>query len=316
MGAVLHQRPLQGFDSRHEAMEAAGGLFVADPAADPDALRDEVVARGVRALDLPAPLADLAFLHGLALEFLRVASTNVDIAPVNACGSLRALALDSWTGALDVGALPGLEWFAVTEVEPGQLDQLTGPGHHRLHHLSVGRCRERGLEALASIPRLVHLEIVDARSLSSLAAVSGLADLRKLDLVLCRALAALDGLEAAAGLTSLVLENCNRIGDLGVVAALPALRALKVDMRRPPSLLPLVGHPSLEYLQLVGGRRPEGEVTALLDNPALLVVQSARSMWMRTEDTWQHVPDMYDMPPDLAERRERLHRAQWELMAW
>jgi hypothetical protein len=314
--AVLHPRPLQGFDSRHEPTHAVGGLFVADPDASPEALRAAIVARGVRALDVPARVTDLSFLEGLDLEFLMVGATDVDVAPLHTCPSLRSLGLDSWTGVLDPTRLPRLEWLSVTEVEPGQLDQLTGPGHTRLHHLSVGQYREPDLAPLATLPRLVHLEIVDSRSLTSLAGASELPALRKLDLVACPALEALDGLQDASVLTSLSLDSCRGIDDLAVVADLPRLRALKLDLRSPPPLAPLSGHPGLEYVWLIGGRRPAPELLALLDNPAAVLVQSSRALWMRTDEGWEHVTNIYAMSPEQEERYERLQTALWELMAW
>lgn len=316
MAGALHRRPLQGFDTRHGPIAAAGGLFVADPEADPEALRAEIAGRDVRALAVPPAIADLSFLAGLAIEFLTVGATNVDVAPLATCRSLRALGLDSWQGTLHVAGLPDLEWFAVTEIEPGQLEQVTGPGHARLHHVSVGRYRHRDLEPLTSLPRLVHLDLVDARSLSSLLAVADLPALRRLDLTACRDLRTLDGLEGASELESLTLEDTNGVQDLQVLAELPKLQALKLDSRTPPSVTPLVGHPSLAHVWLVGGTRPDSELTALLDNAAMTTMQSSRRAWMRTDGGWEHVTNLYDMPPEQLERYEHLHEARWSVMAW
>lgn len=312
----LGRRTLEGFDSRYPAVQAAGGMFVATAETDPDQARGLIVSGQVRALEVHPGVGDLTFLADTPLEFLHVGATSVDTSTVNTLTSLRSLALDSWTGELDLSALPHLEWLTVTEIDPGQQEQLTSRGHPVLHHLSIGKYREADLRTLAAFPALAHLEVVDSRTLEGLAGIEDLPGLRKIDLVACRALTTLDALADAGGIQHVGLERCNKIDDLGPVAAPPALRSFKVDMRTPPALTPFAGHGSLEFAWIVGGKRPAEELTVLLDNPSMQLVESSREMWLRADGGWEHVANIYDMSLEQSRLYETLHAARWQLMAW
>jgi hypothetical protein len=276
-------------------MEAAGGLFVVPPDADPEQVRREVLRAGIRALEVQT--SRLEFLAGLPLEFLVLNVPMPPIEPVNGLAALRGLTTSgSWVGHLDIGALPRLEWLAVTELAPGALDGLFEEGHPVLHHLAIGRYREPDLAPLARLAGLSHVSIGDSRKLTSVAGISGLPELRHLHLYICPQLRGLSGLRAAASLRHLQLESCNRITDLEELAALPELRSLQMEMRAPPSLEPLVGHPALAYLWQVGGRKPPGAlVDRLLENPRLRFLAISRSVWWRGGAAWEHAPDIYAM---------------------
>lgn len=313
---MLQRRTLEGFDSRYAAIEAAGGMFVVTAETNPDQARAQIESGQVRALEVHPSVGDLTFLADTPLEFLHAAVTDADVATVNTLTSLRSLALDSWTGELDLSALPRLEWLAVTEIDPGQQEQLTRRGHAGLHHLSVGKYREANLRTLAAFPELAHLEVVDSRTLESLAGIEGLPSLRKIDLASCRALGTLDALADAGGIQHVGLERCNKIEDLGPVAAAPGLRSFKVDMRKPPGLTPFAGHDVLEFAWIIGGKRPAEELTALLGNPSMRLLESSREMWLRADADWEHVANIYDMSPAQSRLYETLHQARWRLMAW
>ena len=243
---MLEQRIPVGHDSRFRQIEDAGGLFIVGTTTDVDAARAEVLRAGIRALEVHA--STLEFLRDLPLEFLFLNAPLPRIEPVVTLARLRSLAAGAWQGALDFGALPALEWLGVVEPERGQLDPLFSRGHAGLRHLSVARWKEDDLGALARIPDLTHLDLSHARRFASLDGIANLPELRVLELETCSTLASLDGIEEARRLEHVGVARCNRIDDIAPLARLPALRAVQIELRKPPSLMPLVEHPTLEYV--------------------------------------------------------------------
>ena len=299
---ALEQRGLEGEDPRWAAIDEAGGLYVVPPGTHPSIVRDAVLRDGVRALEVQGK--PLTALHDLPIEFLFTTAPDVDASVLNTLGRLRGLSLDSWVGDLDVGQLSNLEWFGVTEVDPGQLDSLWASGHARLQRLVVGRYRHTDLRPLVRLPEVHDLTIVDSRALTSVAGIGSLPRLRTLDLALCPKLDSLAGIEEARGLQSLVLDTCNRIDDLGPLERLRDLRVLQIDMRKPPSLIPIEGHVSLEFIWLITRHRPLGEIDELLSSPRLRMVTMRRHCWMLGPGGWHHIEDIYSMTPH-EERRYR-----------
>ncbi len=300
----LHRRELTGYDARWPAIEAAGGLWVAGPDTDSVQLRRAVVSGQVRALE--SHLRDIGALAGLPLEYLFIATPNVDAAHVNTLTGLRGLSLDSWAGDLRVDEMADLEWFGVVEVGKGQLDTLWANGHSDLRWLSVGKYRERDLQALSRLPRLADLAIVDSRSLVSLGGIEELQQLQRLELAMCSALEDVAGIEDATAVRSVVLESCNRVDDLSPLAELPELRVVQIEMRTPPSLRSLAGHPTLEFVWLIGGKPRADEVDALLESPSLRMINARRESWLRTGGTWVHAANIYAMTPEQIKLYEEL----------
>lgn len=297
------------------AIEAVGGLFIVPPEADPDRVRQAVLAGGIRALEVHA--RNLDFLSTLPLQFLVVNAAMPRVAPVNSLADLRGLALNAWKGDLDFCALPHLEWFGVTEVERDQLDALFEHGHQRLHHLAIGKYRETDFSALSTLTMLTHLSVGDSRALTGVTGIETLPRLRYFDVYSCPGLATLSGIEAAISLQHVEISRCNKIDRLEDIAALPNLRSLQIEMDRPPSLTPLIGQPTLEYLWLVGGRKPAAEeIYRLLDNPPLRFLASSRRQWLRASTGWLHIPDIYAMNEDEASLRERHMRERDVFALW
>lgn len=312
---VLTRRILEGRAAMFAAIEAVGGLFIVPPETDPDLVRQAVLADGIRALEVQT--RDLDFLSGLPLEFLHLNVAMPRIGPVNSLGRLRGLVLDAWEGDLDFGELPNLEWFGVTEVERGQLDELFEHGHQRLHHLAIGKYRERDLCPLSTLAMLTHLSVGDSRALTRVTGIETLPRLRYVDLYSCPGLATLSGIEAATSLQHVELSRCNKINRLNDVAALPDLRSLQIEMSRPPPLIPIIGHPTLQYLWLVGGRKPVADdILRLLDNPPLRFLASSRSHWIRASTGWVHIPDIYAMNADESALHERHMRERDAFALW
>ena len=300
----LSPRLLQGIDGRWDAIGAAGGLYVADPSAAPEALRQEVIGGNVRALEVHAD--DLTWLEGLPLEFVVAHGGLVDITPIRTLRSLRGLSVDAWVGDLDLSHFPLLRWFGVSEVEKGQLDRLYETGHPTLEMLEVGKYREADLTSLSRLTRLQDLSIVDSRSLASLSGIGALPNLRLLDLHTCPQLATVEGIQSATMLRAIVLTTCNRIEDLAPVRSLPDLKVVQIEMRHPPSLQPLVGHDSVEFVWVIGGKPPPGEIELLSESPAMRMVNSNRASWMRADDGWIHVDNIYAMTTEQLELHETL----------
>lgn len=220
-----------------------------------------------------------------------------DASAVDTLTRLRGLAVGTWDGDIAFARLPDLEWFGVVEVEQGQLDGLWEHGHQGLRMLSVGRYREPDLDALERLPQLEDLAITDSRALKSLAGVERLSRLQRLDLAICPYLGSLEGLEGAIGLESFVMASCNKIDDLGPLAELPNLRVVQIDQRKPPSLVPLVGHRTLEFVWITGGNPPGWEAEALLENGSLRMLNVKRESWMRPETEWVHSENIYTVTP-------------------
>jgi hypothetical protein len=226
--------------------------------------------------------------------------------------SLRGLVVDSWTGDLDFSSLPNLEWFHITEADPGQLDSLFA-GHARVHHVAIGKYAERDLRALANLTALVRLELFNTRRLVSLDGAEKLAEqLRSLDLAICPKLKSLEGIGGASGLEYVGLTSCNKIEDLTPICGLDGLVALDIEMRKPPPLIPLASHPNLRFVSVIGGSRPRAEVENLLDAPSLEMVSVRRSVWLRTNGEWAMF-DAYDSGM-YEEQYARLEAIRSELM--
>lgn len=292
---ALERRELVGFDPRWAAINAGGGLFVATRDTDWGALREQVVRGRIRALEVHT--ADLDPLEGLPLEYLFVVGRSVDGALLTTLANLRGLSLDTLAGHFSLNRLPHLRWFGIAESVSDQLEHLVSGGHGRLEWLSVGKYREPDLRPVAELPQLAHLSIVESRSLVSLAGLGALSRLRVLELAICPKLKGIDGIDSARALQGLVLDSCNQVESLDPLAAVEPLRVIQLEMRSPPPLSPLVGHPSLEFLWLVGGKRPEGEVEMLLDNARLRMVNMKRASWMRRHGRWARYDNVYAMTP-------------------
>jgi hypothetical protein len=297
----LNRRVLQSTDTMHGAVESAGGLYMVPAGADAQEVRREVIARGLCALEVHG--RDIEVVRDLPLDFL--VTFDVDsVESITTLRGLRGLHVDSWAGHLDFDALPRLEWFAATELVRGQLDGLLERERQKLHHLWVGRYRFADATPLAALTRLTHLAIGDSRSFTSPRGLEALSGLQHFHAYLCPKLASLDGVEAAVGLRHVCLETCNRITDLAPLARLEGLRSVQLDMRVPPALSPLIGHPALEYLCIVSAKRPEPDIVdGLLRSPRLRFLTAGRSAWLRTDGRWEHIADIYAM----TERQSAMH---------
>jgi len=310
---MLARRELPSQDTMHRAMNAVGGLFIVPASADPQDVRTEVLARGIRALEVLSG-ASIEFVRGLPLEFLMVSDAG-SVDPISTLQGLRGLHLGSWRGTVAFDALPLLEWFGTTEIERGQLEPLLENGGKRLHHLAAGRYRFADTAPLHSLTHLTHLAIGDSRALASLDGLDDLRRLQHLSLYICPKLESLSGVQAVVGLRHIEIESCNRITDLSPLCSLPQLCSVKIELRKPPTLAPLARHPSLEFLWVVSTKVPAADqVEQLLESPRLRFLAAGRRCWLREDSEWQHVPNIYDM----AHRQSLLHDRlinQWNAVA-
>jgi hypothetical protein len=315
MSGTLIRRRLSAKDTMHRAMDAVGGLYVAGEPADPQDLRIEVLARGIRALEIP-PGVDAEWVRGLPLEFLVVHSSD-SVEFIGTLQRLRGLRLASWTGQLRFDGLPALEWFDTAEPERGQLEPLLKGDNEHLHHLGVGRYPFTDTTPLANLKHLTHAALGDSRRLVSVTGLDRLRQLRHLVLYVCPRLESLAGVEEAPGLTHIEIENCNRITDLSPLARLVHLRSVKIEARKPPSLASLIGHPGLEYIWIVSTKRPApGLIEPLLESPRLRFLAAGRSCWLRRDGGWEHVPNIYAATPDQGVLHETLVDEYHRAAAW
>lgn len=282
MTDLLVRRELHLTKSLLRAMDAAGGLWTIPSTMDRWTLMrqrplmlEEARRRGVRALD--ADRVDESLVGTLPdLEFLR--DDGISPGPLIArLTRLRSLSLATWDGELDLRGLPRLEWLAIGESKPGQLDSLT-EGHPSLRDLTVGRYPAADLAPLGRL-HLERLSLGDSRRLTSLANPGLLAEtLVRLELWMLPALGSLDGVEALANLESLTLSSVRGVTTLDWVARLPKLRLLDVaELKNVESLAPLVGHPSLEWLEC--SRTRDMDLAPLRSLPRLRLYRAPRGSW-------------------------------------
>ena len=299
----LSRRTLQGFDPRWPDIDQVGGLFIIPPDLSAEEIRFELGEGAVRAVEMHGK--DLTPLADFPVEFLFANWPNVDAAPVNHMTRLRGLSIDSWRGDLMISRLRHLEWFGVVEVGHGQLDELFDNGHPTLRLLSAGKYREPDLLPLEHLGGLMSLAVVDSRSLTTLDGLGALPRLLSLDLTTCPGLATLAGIEQAKTLQAVTLESCNKVDDISPLADLHDLRVVQIEMRSTPSLAPLAGHPSLEYLWVIGRKPPSDQIEALLDTPSLRMIMTGPASWLRLSTGWEHFADASAMSEDVLQLRER-----------
>jgi len=280
---LLVPRALLPTKSAQRAMADAGGLWAIPhwSLSNWELMRRngefiaEAQRRRVRALEVDT--LDEALVEALPdLEFLRVAGI-ADGQLIERLERLRFLGLATWTGSLDFGRLPALEWLAVGESEAGDLDTLE-PGHPTLRNLIVGRYAFADLAPLARL-RLVRLSLGDSRRLASLDGAGGLAQtLTGLDLWRLPALGVLDGIARLSGLEVVTLSSLRNVTTLHWASALPNLRLLDIrELKNVESLAPLAGHPSLEYVLF--GRTRDMDLEPLRQIPNLRICSSPPGRW-------------------------------------
>jgi hypothetical protein len=183
------------------AIAASGGLWVPDPDADRRAVVREARERGIRAFSVQGNVDFIAELP--ELEFL-VALDPPDVRPIHALPRLRLLSLSgTWGGRLDGSAWPRLEWFSAVETpkdEGGVETLLSGqPGLRSLGALAetlaaLDLALLPNLSSLDGIESLMRLEVVKLdgiRQVTTLDAVARLPQLRFLDVMDLKGVASL-----------------------------------------------------------------------------------------------------------------------------
>lgn len=279
---LLFRRDLLSTKSLQRAMDEAGGLWAIPSTMDRwdlvrqrPAMLEEARRRGVKALD--ADEVDESLVRALPdLEFLR----DDGVSPghlIERLGRLRSLGLATWAGELDLRRLSRLEWLAIGESEPGQLDSLAD-GHPSLRHLTIGRYRATDLAPLGHL-ELERLSLGNSRRLVSLAEPGRLArTLVGLELWMLPALASLDGIEAFTNLQALTLSLVRGVTTLEWVRRLPKLRQLDIaELKNVESLAPLADHPSLEWLEF--GRTRDLDLAPLRSIPRLRLFRCSGAAW-------------------------------------
>ena len=278
----LFRRELLSLRSDHRAMNEAGGLWTIPSTMDRwelmkqrQGMLEEARRRGVRALD--ADEVDQALVEAVPdLEFLR----DDGISPgrlIQRLTRLRFLGLATWEGELDLGTLRSLEWLAIGECKPGQLDSLAR-GHPSLRSLTVGQYPASDLGPIARL-RLERLSLGNSRKLTALANPGAAAEtLVGLELWMLPALASLEGIEAFTNLQALTLSSLRGVTNLDWAARLPKLRLLYIaELKNVESLAPLAGHPSLEWLEF--GRTRDLDLTPLRSIPNLRLFRHSSGRW-------------------------------------
>jgi hypothetical protein len=236
----------------HFAVEQAGGEHLVPDGAGRQAIIDECVAKGVKALTIPG--AEMSLVASLPqLEFLSVHGMPDDVAAVAELPRLRGLRLHSgWLGRLEPEWVANLEWLNAGDGRYSAGLEAVLENHGLLRHVVIGLYQESDLRILGRLPHMRRIVLIEARrlrSLNGLAAVAG--SLRGLSLQRCALLGSIEAIGTAAKLEYLMLSYCPKIKKLDGVDRLPALRMLDVERSAPlDTLAPLAGHPALEVLYL------------------------------------------------------------------
>jgi hypothetical protein len=216
--------------------------------------------------------SSVSFLRELPdLEFLQLQYLPDDVDAINGLRHLRGLVLgEGWTGELRLDGLPNLEWFAVGEVRrETSLGGVLSGVHPGVRHLKVVKSPYRDVAPLAeAFPNLRHLSLGRSTKLETLDGLGHFGYLTSFDLFYCSKLLSLEGVEQATTLIAVELTTLSKVTDLSALAALPALRFLRVDLKVVDSLAPLAGHPSLEVVK-VFSRVLDGDPGPLSAMPAL-----------------------------------------------
>jgi hypothetical protein len=164
---------------------------------------------------------------------------------------------------------------------------------------------------------LTHLAIGDSRFFTSLAGLKDLGALRYLSLYMCPQLESLTGVERAADLQHIEIDRCNRVTDLSPLAQVTRLRSVRIEMREPPTLGPLLKHPHIEYIWIVSAKRPAPQLIGeLFESTPLRFVAAGRSCWIRDTAHWYHIPDTYAMTDRQQMVREHLLNEWHTVAAW
>jgi hypothetical protein len=269
---ILHERGLHPERSSDIAKRAAGGLWFAFNDANPSEIVAEARDRGIRALEVQH--RDISFLADLPdLEFLTLNTAEPDAGVINNLHRLRGLAFSyGWKGRLDFAQLPTLEWLYIATADPDRGLETLLAGHTTIRQLAVGHYPAADLNALANLPALERVEIVNSRRFTSLAGADVVgASVRQLVLALLPRLDSLDEIAGLRHLEYLAIESCSRVTDLAPLQGLPRLRFLNLMQPKGiPSLRHLVGHPSLEYVSF--GKVTDGDLTPLRELPRLRLI--------------------------------------------
>jgi hypothetical protein len=274
--SVLHERGLHAERSRDVAIRSAGGLWFALGSTEPADIVAEVRQRGIQGLEVQR--RDISFLAELPdLEFLVLNTAEPDAVPINGLHRLRALAFNGgWKGRLDFANLPDLEWLFVAEVDLDRGIESLLTGHARVRDLSLGHYPAADLSAVANLPALERLEVVNSRRFTGMAGGPAVSpSLRQLVLARLPRLASLDGISALPNLEYVEIDSCSQVTDLGPLLGLTRLRFL--TLRQPkgiPSLAPLAGHPSLEFVSF--DKIGDGDLGPLLTMPRLRAISPGR----------------------------------------
>lgn len=240
---------------------------------------------GLDRLDCLADFGGITRLHVMLLEhrvdlspLKQHASTlleyfcNDELNPLNDAKDFEVLQSISqpWDARLDLGAASAsLRALFLDRYAPAEKDLSRLPEAPHLKELGLLRPSVTHLAQLDRFPRLETLRLTMARSLTSVAALSGCAALKSLEVEGARKVQDLPAtLADCRGLERLVLTNVAELQDVRFVEQMPALRRLTL-IGTPiidGDMTPLIDHPRLEHVVLTHGKHfshNEGQVRAL-----------------------------------------------------
>ncbi len=240
---------------------------------------------GLDRLDCLADFTGITRLHVMLLEhrvdlspLKQHASTlleyfcNDDLNPLNDAREFKALQSISqpWNSRLDLGAArSSLRVLFLDRYAPAEKDLSRLPEAPHLQELGLLRPLVTHLTHLDRFPRLEKLSLTMARSLTSVAALTGCTALKSLEVEGARKIQDLRAtLSNCRGLERLVLTNVAELQDVRFVEQMPQLRRLILTGTPiiDGDMTPLIDHPHLEHVVFTHGKHfshNEGQVRAL-----------------------------------------------------
>jgi hypothetical protein len=208
----------------------------------------------------------LDFLRGRAIDHLVVRGEHVDWETVSTWTGLRVLVLE---GTLKTpvdfsafGELKFLDGYSDAAMDRS-LPTARSLTALRLHKASVA-----GVDALATLPNLRAVSVVQATKLATASRALTSPGLHYAEFVRCTALVEIGDLSSCSNLAALNFERCNKLDDVREIAAAPVLREFLLDTKEVSSLRPLAKASTLERLRF-DCQIADGDLSFLFEMPNL-----------------------------------------------
>jgi hypothetical protein len=194
-------------------------------------------------------------------------AANVDISAVSQLENLEFLAIDKASGTVQLERLARLRHLRLIVAEGRE---LPAAGLRELRQLAVWNYGGTDLAILEAYPALEHLEMTQARRLTTLDGIEKRTGLVDLDIAYCAKLQDIGALGSLGKLEELRLENVKNIDDYSAIAKLASLKRIVIEKAAPmPNVAFLAGLTQLESVVLRKVTIEDNDLSPLTRLPAL-----------------------------------------------